>query len=153
MPTASSRRSTRGSGRSLCRCSSGLSSRWDTHGRTARPLDRGKSVGPAGGTYLPTVDPTTRQPGDAIAEGGADDIDLAVRAAADAQPAWGALGPGERGAVLHAVADAIDVRADELIALERVVTGKIDSQVRMEVDMSASYFRFYGGSPGRTTAA
>jgi aldehyde dehydrogenase (NAD+) len=47
--------------------------------------------------------------------------------------------------VLHRVAEAIDDRAEELIALEGAATGKIDSQVRMEVEMAASYFRYYAG--------
>jgi acyl-CoA reductase-like NAD-dependent aldehyde dehydrogenase len=106
----------------------------------------GKPVAPAGGSYLPTLDPTNRQPGDEVAEGGAADVDLAVRSAADAQPAWGAAAPAERAEVLAAAADAIEARADELVALEQAATGKIDAQVRMEVAMSVAYFRFYSGA-------
>lgn len=105
----------------------------------------GKAVAPTSGTYLATIDPATRRFGDEIAAGTAADVDLAVRSAADAQLAWGAAAPGERSAVLYRVADAIDERSDEVIALERASTGKIDSQVRMEVEMSASYFRYYAG--------
>ncbi|HEY4333310.1 MAG TPA: aldehyde dehydrogenase family protein [Ilumatobacteraceae bacterium] len=105
----------------------------------------GKSVPPSGGGYLSTLDPRTRRAGDEVAAGTAADVDLAVDAAAEAQPAWGALAAGERAVVLHAMADAIDARADELIVLERAATGKLDAQARMEVAMSASYFRYYAG--------
>jgi Aldehyde dehydrogenase family len=37
----------------------------------------GKPVEPVGGTYLPTLDPATREPGDDIAAGSAADVDLA----------------------------------------------------------------------------
>jgi aldehyde dehydrogenase (NAD+) len=47
----------------------------------------GQAVAPAGGAYLPTVDPHTRQSGDEVAAGSAPDVDAAVRAA-DAAPAW-----------------------------------------------------------------
>jgi acyl-CoA reductase-like NAD-dependent aldehyde dehydrogenase len=48
--------------------------------------------------------------------------------------------------LLHALADAIENGADELMELERACTGKLPSQLRMEVDMSAAYFRYYAGA-------
>jgi acyl-CoA reductase-like NAD-dependent aldehyde dehydrogenase len=105
----------------------------------------GKAVRPASGAYLPTFDPTTRQPGDEIAAGTADDVDAAVAAAAAAQPAWASRSAAERAEVLHHVADAMEAGADELMALERACTGKLPGQLRREVDTSASYFRYYAG--------
>ena len=35
--------------------------------------------------------------------------------------------------------------ADELMAVERACTGKVPAQLRLEVDMSAAYFRYYAG--------
>src|SRR5207237_8507873 len=52
---------------------------------------------------------------------------------------------GERAAALHQVAEAIEADAETLVALERSCTGKVDTQARMEVDMSAAYFRYYAG--------
>jgi acyl-CoA reductase-like NAD-dependent aldehyde dehydrogenase len=105
----------------------------------------GKWEPPAAGTYLPTTDPTTRRPGDEVAAGSAADIDRAVDAARAAQPAWARLPAAERSELLHHVADAIDADADGLIDLERASTGKVPAQARMEVDMSAAYFRYYAG--------
>jgi acyl-CoA reductase-like NAD-dependent aldehyde dehydrogenase len=105
----------------------------------------GTSVAPAAGAYLTTLDPRTRTAGDEVAAGTAADVALAVESAAAAQPAWAALSAGARAVVLIEVAEAITRRADEIVELERASTGKIESQARMEIDMSASYFRYYAG--------
>jgi len=105
----------------------------------------GKVEAPVGGAYLPTIDPTTRQPGDEIAAGSAADVDRAVLAAAEAQPAWARASGAERSEALHRVADAIEGGADDLMARERACTGKLAAQLRLEVDMSAAYFRYYAG--------
>jgi aldehyde dehydrogenase (NAD+) len=105
----------------------------------------GKSVAPAGGEYLTMLDPTTRRAGDRIAAGSAADVERAVAAAADAQPGWARRPASERAAVLHGIADAVETSADELMELERACTGKVDAQLRMEVDMSVAYFRYYAG--------
>jgi aldehyde dehydrogenase (NAD+) len=105
----------------------------------------GKSEEPASGAYLATLDPATRQPGDEVAAGSAADVEQAVAAAAAAQWAWGRRPAVERAELLHQVADAIEAGVDELMELERACTGKLASQLRMEVDMSASYFRYYAG--------
>jgi len=105
----------------------------------------GKAHQPANGAYLRTLDPTTRQPGVEVAAGSPADVDLAVAAASAAQPGWGSSSAAERSEVLHRVADAMQAGADELIALERECTGKLLGQLRMEIDMSVAYFRYYAG--------
>ena len=105
----------------------------------------GKAEPPADGSYLTMVDPTTRRPGDEVAAGTAADVDRAVEAARAAQPAWAGCSGVERSETLHQVADAIDADADELVALERASTGKVERQARLEVAMSAAYFHYYAG--------
>jgi acyl-CoA reductase-like NAD-dependent aldehyde dehydrogenase len=105
----------------------------------------GKAQAPASGSYLATLDPTTRQPGDEVAAGSAADVDRAVASASAAQPEWGRRPPAHRAELLHQVADAVEAGADELIELERACTGKVDRQLRVEVDMSADYLRYYAG--------
>ncbi|TCJ32853.1 aldehyde dehydrogenase [Parafrankia sp. BMG5.11] len=105
----------------------------------------GKAAAPAGGSYLPTLDPSTREPGDEIAAGSPVDVDRAVTDAAAAQPQWARRSGAERGELLHRVADVIDAHAAELMELERVATGKIATQLRFEVEQSAAYFRYYAG--------
>jgi acyl-CoA reductase-like NAD-dependent aldehyde dehydrogenase len=105
----------------------------------------GKAVEPASGAYLPTLDPSTRQPGDEVAAGSAADVDRAVAEAAAAQAVWAERPAAERSELLQRVADAVEAGADELMELERACTGKVPGQLRMEVDMAAAYFRYYAG--------
>jgi aldehyde dehydrogenase (NAD+) len=105
----------------------------------------GKFVTPASGTYLPTLDPTNRQPGDEVAAGTDADVERAVAVASAAQPEWARRSAAERSDVLHQVADAIQAGGDELMELERAGTGKVTGQLRMEVDMSVAYFRYFAG--------
>ena len=53
-----------------------------------------------------------------VARAGADEVDLAVRAAHDAFPAWAALGPAGRAPYLHRLADLIDANVERLAAVE-----------------------------------
>lgn len=105
----------------------------------------GKPEEPATGAYLPTLAPATRLPGGEVAAGSLADVDRAVAAAASAQPEWARCSGAERSELLHGVADAVEAGADELIELERACTGKVAGQLRMEVEMSAAYFRYYAG--------
>src|SRR5689334_8069 len=94
----------------------------------------GKPEPPAGGSYLPTLDPRTRQPGDEIAAGSEADVTRAVTAAASAQPHWASRSAAERSEILYQVAGAIEAEAEELMELERACTGKLEGQLRMEVE-------------------
>ncbi len=60
-----------------------------------------------------------------ISAGGEDEVDLAVRAAREAFPAWAALPVAERSAILRRVADGIDARAEELSRVETRDNGSL----------------------------
>ena len=60
-----------------------------------------------------------------IARGGAAEVDLAVAAARDAFPAWAALGPAARGAILHRIADLVEERNEQLANLETMDNGAL----------------------------
>lgn len=85
-----------------------------------------------------------------IARGSAEEIDAAVAAARAAFSgelgSWSRLSARCRGEWLHAFADAIDVDADNLAALECADTGKPISQARGDIAACARYFRFYAGA-------
>jgi acyl-CoA reductase-like NAD-dependent aldehyde dehydrogenase len=106
----------------------------------------GNPQAPASGAYLPTVNPSDGQPGEFIAEGNSLDVGLAVESASGAQPEWAQFSASERSEVLHHIATAILDNAAELMELERQCTGKVTSQLDLEVKMSASYFRYYAGA-------
>ena len=54
-------------------------------------LIAGKVVAAADGRTFRSVDPATAEPLATVALGGAEDVDRAVRAAREAQPAWAAM--------------------------------------------------------------
>src|SRR5688572_22050611 len=59
-----------------------------------------------------------------VASGDAADVDRAARAAAEAFPAWRAIDGARRRTVLHAIADRIEARAEEIALVESVDTGQ-----------------------------
>jgi aldehyde dehydrogenase (NAD+) len=105
----------------------------------------GKDEAPASGEYLSTLIPATRQAGDEIARGNAEDVKRAVTAGNDAWRGWARRSAAERGDVLHAIANAIEAHYDEFTEAERAATGKTDAQLKFEIDSSIAYFRYYGG--------
>ena len=60
-----------------------------------------------------------------ISAGGEDEVDLAVRAARAAFPAWAALPVAERSAILRRLADGIDARAEDLSRVETRDNGSL----------------------------
>ncbi len=60
-----------------------------------------------------------------VARGGTSEADAAVAAARAAFPAWAALGPAERGAILHRVADNVETHIEELSQLETADNGSL----------------------------
>ena len=67
----------------------------------------------------------------------------AVEAARHAAPAWAATAPAERGALLHAMADGLAARADEVAALNTRETGKPAGDARGGVDAAVGTLRQY----------
>src|SRR5260221_3984844 len=89
--------------------------------RKARMLIGGKWVDSASGKVLEVEDPAHRRPIAEVPRGGAEDVERAVQAAADAFPAWSRTIPRERGRLLARIADALEAQGEELartIALE-----------------------------------
>lgn len=76
----------------------------------------GRRVGSA--ATFTTLSPVDGEPLAEIARAGQAEVDLAVRAAHDAFPAWAALGPVGRSAHLHRLADLIDQNVERLAAVE-----------------------------------
>ena len=78
----------------------------------------------ADGRTTEVVDPATGEAYATAPLSGAADVDAAMAAAAAAFPAWRDATPGERQQALLKIADALEARADELIAAECENTGK-----------------------------
>jgi len=82
-----------------------------------------------------------------VANGSAEDVDRAVRAARGAlQGAWGDLSGAARGALLHRLAELIERDADVLARLESLDIGKPAGQPAMlDVPNAVATFRHFAG--------
>ncbi|PLK22802.1 betaine-aldehyde dehydrogenase [Porphyrobacter sp. TH134] len=79
-----------------------------------------------------------------VARGDAATADHAVRAAADAFPAWAALSPQERGRHLHRLADLIEAHKDAIATVECLDMGLLEDSLRLRlVPRGALNFRNY----------
>lgn len=63
------------------------------------------------------------------------DVDAAYRAAEEAQPAWAALPPAERSAVLNRAADYLQAHADEIAELLTVESGSTAAKAGVEIQL------------------
>lgn len=108
----------------------------------------GKWVEAASGKTFETLNPATGEVLARVAEGDAEDIDRAVRAARrafDSGP-WGRSTPVERARLLFRIADLIEAHGDELAQLETLDNGKSIAESRnVDVNAAAATFRYYGG--------
>ncbi len=115
-----------------------------------RLLIGGEWVEAASGKTFATVNPATSEPLAQVAEGDAQDIDRAVRAARaafeDGSP-WRKLTPAQRGKLLWRLADLMDAHREELAQLETLDQGRSLRVSRADVPFTAEFFRYYAGWP------
>jgi len=95
------------------------------------------------------VEPATAEVMAEVPQAGVEETDAAVARAAAAYPDWRALPPGERGSLLHGLADALDEDREELAVLEARNAGKPIGDARGEMGMVVETFRYYAGAPER----
>jgi betaine-aldehyde dehydrogenase len=98
---------------------------------------------------IEVIEPATEQVMAELPRAGAAEVDAAVARAKAAFPAWRAVAPPERGALLHGLADALDERLEELAVLEARNAGKPIGDARGEMGMVVETFRYYAGAPER----
>jgi len=108
-----------------------------------------------GGSYVPTksgavatlLDPSTGEENFEAPVSGAEDVDAAVASAADAFPSWRDATPSARSLALFRIADAIEARADELVATESANTGKpLAVTLAEEIPPMVDQIRFFAGA-------
>jgi 5-carboxymethyl-2-hydroxymuconic-semialdehyde dehydrogenase len=78
-----------------------------------------------------------------VASGSADDVDRAAQAAARAFASWRDLAPERRRAALHAIADGIERRADDIAVLESWDSGQAIRYMSKAALRGAENFRFF----------
>ena len=102
----------------------------------------GQRVG--GARRFETISPVDQSVLAEVARADADDVDRAVRAAADAFPAWAALGPTGRAPYLHRLADLIDENVERLALVESADMAMLLRSLRARViNRGARNFRNY----------
>jgi len=82
-----------------------------------------KNTDATGGATFDRHDPVTGDVATTAAAATADDVRRAAQAAAAAFPAWAAMGPGARRALLNKAADIMDAKKDAFIAAMIAETG------------------------------
>jgi aminomuconate-semialdehyde/2-hydroxymuconate-6-semialdehyde dehydrogenase len=100
----------------------------------------------ASGETFDTIDPWTQVAHDSVALSGRADVDAAVDSARRAfdDGRWSRMGFGERGDILHRLADLIEANADELAAADSHDMGKpIAAMLGKDVPRAAQNFRFF----------
>ena len=98
---------------------------------------------------LAVLEPATEPVLAEIGRAGVEEVDEAVARARAALPAWRALAPGARAALLYALADTLAEHLEELALLEARNAGKAIADARGEMGMVVDTFRYYAGAPER----
>ncbi|CAN6896728.1 unnamed protein product [Brassica oleracea] len=108
----------------------------------------GNFVDAASGKTFPTLDPRTGEVIAHVAEGDAEDVNRAVKAARKAfdEGPWPKMTAYERSRVMLRFADLVEKHSEELAALESWDNGKTYEQaLTAEIPMVARLFRYYAG--------
>ncbi len=106
----------------------------------------GEFVCHSGNEWMNVVEPATGYRFARVPLSTPQDVDSAVNAARAAQPAWGTLSISERAAWLDRIADSLELRYEDIAALESRDTGKPISLARaVDAHRSIANFRFFAG--------
>ncbi|MCC0044588.1 MAG: 5-carboxymethyl-2-hydroxymuconate semialdehyde dehydrogenase [Brucellaceae bacterium] len=103
----------------------------------------GEKVPAASGATFESISPIDLKPIATVARGGAEDIDRAAKAAKAAFAEWAAMDGTKRKKLLHAIADAIVARAEEIAFVESVDTGQSIRFMSKAALRGAENFRFF----------
>jgi 5-carboxymethyl-2-hydroxymuconic-semialdehyde dehydrogenase len=113
---------------------------------TSEPLGHfigGESTAGAGGEPFDVLDPSTGDTIGQVLAGTAEDVDSAAAAAKGAFHAWSRASGEKRRQVLHAIADAIEQRAEEIALVESLDTGQPLRFMSKAALRGAENFRFF----------
>jgi 5-carboxymethyl-2-hydroxymuconic-semialdehyde dehydrogenase len=113
---------------------------------TAKPLGHfidGESTDRAGGEPFDVLDPSTGEAIGQVLAGTDADIEQAAAAAKRAFPGWSQTSGKKRREILHAIADAIVARAEEIALVESLDTGQPLRFMSKAALRGAENFRFF----------
>ena len=111
-----------------------------------RMLVDGEWVEARSGRTFEVMNPATAEPMATAPDAGAEDVDLAVKAARHAfDGGWRDATAQERGRVLFRLAEAVRREAKRLAALETLNSGKPLAESEFDITDAATCFEYYGG--------
>src|SRR5882724_9862564 len=114
---------------------------------TATALERGLfidgEVRAIAAERLEITNPGTGEPVGAVTKADAGSVDDAVRAAHGAFAEWSRRGYAERGAILHAGAEALHEHVEELVPILVAEQGKTIREARIELRKAAETLEHY----------
>ena len=118
----------------------------DVHQRRFGHFINGDWQAPAAGTYFDTADPSMGETLATVAQGSAEDVVRAVKAARAALPRWQALKPHARARYLYAVARQMQKHSRWLAVLETLDNGKPIRESRdIDVPLVVRHFYHHAG--------
>lgn len=105
----------------------------------------GAYVPSANGKTFTNINPYTGEPLGEVADGTAEEVDRAVRAARSAfvEGPWGRMTVKERLKIIRRIAERIEAHSEALAHLETTDTGLPISQTKNQAARAAENFRFY----------
>lgn len=104
----------------------------------------GKYSDPIGNQWLDNIDPSTGQVYGRIPDSDDRDVEIAVKAARDAFPAWSAMSHQERSDILMKISKGIENRLPELAAAESRDNGKpLKLATRVDIPRARDNFAFF----------
>jgi acyl-CoA reductase-like NAD-dependent aldehyde dehydrogenase len=104
----------------------------------------------ADGRTFATLDPSSGREIATVAQAGAEDVARAVAAAREAfrSGPWSSLAPSARGALMMALADAIEAHEEEIAEIESLDNGKpVKLAQYVDVRGTIAHLRYYAGWP------
>ncbi len=101
----------------------------------------------ANDNWFDSYNPFTGQVWAQIAQGDADDVDLAVRAAHRSfnEGAWHDMSASQRGRLMHRLGDLIEREARRLAEIEVLDNGKLISEMESQLNYIPQWFYYFGG--------
>lgn len=102
----------------------------------------------ADGRTFETIDPATGEPIVAVAHGGPEDVDRAVKAARGAlEGGLRKVSPSKRAGLMYSLAELIKANGAELAELESLDNGKPLGAANGDIAATVAHLRYYAGWP------
>ena len=104
----------------------------------------GNFIGPLSGNFIDNINPATGELYGQIPDSNNKDIEVAVKAAKKAFPAWAVLPAEKKFIILNKIAELIDEHAEELALAETNDNGKpLWLSIQVDIPRASSNFRFF----------